>query len=509
MSTLHSTIYATTDTPLGNGAFTADGRLVVSHHPMYATPYRVSIFEADGSLSPFPNIEWNTPGENPAIYLDAVLGLHDDSQGRIWLADMGTRSGVPAKLVVWDTVADRLWRVIPIPPETMTRYSEPNDFVVDEARGKVYIADEGAGGGGNGSRAALIIIDIPSGRAERRLEGFDGIKAEKRDLIINGQVIAHRGDDENQPMRVGVDGIAMDARGEWLYLSPLNGHTLWRLRVDDLLDATFDDVALAKRLERFAAKPNSGGMAFDDAGNLYLTVIETNSVGRITPGGRYDAPVVREDMFWPDGLMKGPDGGMYVVCTQLPRSPALARPGDGPVLPFKVFRFEPDPPASLVTTDLIGRVVAGVAAGIVASLAVSLFQAAWNATRLTPTPKEVRSPPEVAAERIAEFVSGNVLTPGQRRSGGEMVHFATGAGLGAVYGGLSQAWPAVRSGNGAAFGLGVCVSVGEVAVSLSGLKPPLWQIDAADHALEAVSHLVFGTVLDAVFTLLSPDQSGL
>ena len=85
-------------------------------------------------------------------------------------------------------------------------------------------------------------------------------------------------------------------------------------------------------------------MAFDDAGNLYLTVIETNTVGRVDPAGRYDEPVVRDDMFWPDGLMKGPDGAMYVVCTQLPRSPALARLGERPVLPFKVFRFDPRRP---------------------------------------------------------------------------------------------------------------------------------------------------------------------
>lgn len=73
-----------------------------------------------------------------------MLGLRDDSAGRIWLEDMGTRSNVQAKLVVWDTRADALWRVIPLPSEVTTPHSEPNDFVIDEARGKIYIADEGA-----------------------------------------------------------------------------------------------------------------------------------------------------------------------------------------------------------------------------------------------------------------------------------------------------------------------------------------------------------------------------
>lgn len=349
MTQLPSTIYATTDIPLGNGAFTADGRLVVSHHPMYGTPHRVSIFNADGSLSPYPNLAWNTPREDTSTYLDAVLGLHDDSEGRIWLSDMGTRSDIQPKLVVWDTVADTHWRTIPLPPEVTTPYSEPNDFVVDAVRGKVYIADEGAGGGGDGSRAALIVVDLATGAAERRLDGYEGIRAERRPLVIDGLVVErNEADGCRAALHVGVDGIAMDRAGKWLYLSPLNGHALWRLPVDALLDPALDDAALASLLERYADKPNSGGMCMDDEDNIYLTVIETSAVGRIASADRaYDEPVVRDDMFWPDGLMRGPDGAMYVVSTQLPRSPALARPGEAPELPFKVFRFDPrSPPVS-------------------------------------------------------------------------------------------------------------------------------------------------------------------
>ena len=344
MGMIEASIYATSDTPLGNGAFTADGRLVVSHHPMYATAHRVSVFNPDGSLSPFPNLAWNEPRGDPSCWLDAVLGLHDDPQGRIWLADMGTRSDVPPKIVVWDTVADALWQVIPIPLETLTRFSEPNDFVIDNARGKLYIADEGAGRGGDGSRAALIVLDFASGAAVRRLEGYEGIRAEAEPLMIAGQPVEHNyADGSRRPMHVGVDGIVMDARGEWLYLSPLNGRSLWRLRVADLLDLTLDDDALATRMERFSAKPNSGGMCIDARGDLYLTVIESNAIGRVSADDRsYDELVVREDMFWPDGLMWGPDGALYVVETQLPRSPALARPVDQPRRPFNVFRIDLD-----------------------------------------------------------------------------------------------------------------------------------------------------------------------
>ena len=343
MTASDATIYATSDTPLGNGAFTADGRLVVSHHPMYETAHRVSIFNADGSLSPYPTKAWNTPGDDPMTSLDAVLGLRADSLGRIWLADMGTRSGIQPKFVVWDTNADTLWRVIPLPADVTTSFSEPNDFVIDEGRGKLYISDEGAGGGGDGSRAALIVLDIATGSAERRLDGFDGVRAEPQPLTINGEPVERNNSDGSRtPLHVGLDGIAMDDAGEWLYLSPLNGHIIWRLRVIDLLDPALDDPALARRMERYAAKPNSGGMAMDERGNLYLTVIERSAIGRISAIDRqYDEPVKRADMFWPDGIMLGPDGALYVVTTQLPHSPVLARPGERPTLPFKVFRWDP------------------------------------------------------------------------------------------------------------------------------------------------------------------------
>ncbi|QXQ06163.1 DUF1440 domain-containing protein [Sphingosinicellaceae bacterium] len=504
MNRLASTIYASTDTPLGNGAFTASGQLVVSHHPMYETPHRVSIFEADGSLSPFPNLAWNTPGDEPMAYLDAVLGLHDDSQGRIWLADMGTRSQIQPKLVVWDTRADALWRVIPLPPEVTTPFSEPNDFVVDEVRGKVYIADEGAGGGGDGSRAALIVVDIETGTAERRLEGAEGIMAERRPLVIDGKRIERNElDGSRTALHVGVDGIVMDRAGRWLYLSPLNGHSLWRLQVADLLDPALDDAALAARLERYADKPNSGGMCMDEDDNVYLTVIETNAIGRVSSIDRsYDEPVKRDDMFWPDGLMRGPDGAIYCVCTQLPRSPALARPGDRLDLPFKVFRFDPRP-AEL--PGVAARAAAGALAGIVSSAAVMVFQSAWGLTKLPPAPDGLVSPPEKVAVIVSQ-AAGHRLGPSEARVGGTVVHFATGVGLGALYGVLSDRWPAVRRGGGTLYGLGVWTIVGETGLALAGLKPPPWRIDAARHGLEAMSHIVFGITLEAALTRILPKR---
>ena len=76
-------LYAQSPIPLGNGTFTLDGRLVVSHHPMYETPERVSVFTGPPTLAPFPDEAWNTPREGSDDWLDAVLGLSTDARGHV------------------------------------------------------------------------------------------------------------------------------------------------------------------------------------------------------------------------------------------------------------------------------------------------------------------------------------------------------------------------------------------------------------------------------------------
>ncbi|MDQ3560092.1 MAG: hypothetical protein M3453_13105, partial [Pseudomonadota bacterium] len=87
--------------PLGNVTITPDGRTVVSHHPMFETAARVSEVTSPTTLKPFPNEAWNTPRSGAEDYLDGVLGLRSDSEGTVWMLDMGTRTGITPKLVAW------------------------------------------------------------------------------------------------------------------------------------------------------------------------------------------------------------------------------------------------------------------------------------------------------------------------------------------------------------------------------------------------------------------------
>ena len=331
--------------PIGDPAFTADGRLVTSHHPAFATAERVSVFAAPDRLEPFPDEEWNAGPSGPS-HFDSVQGLHTDSRGVLWMGDMGEREKAVPKLVGWDTRANRLFKAIPLPPPATLPSSEPQDLAVDEVHGRIYLADEATGAGGDGTQGALIVVDIASGAARRVLQGAQGAVPEDVDIVVDGRPLqrldARTG--KRAPMRVGADGIALDARSEWLYFGPLNGHSVYRVRTADLIDASIKPADLSKRVERYAARPNAGGMWMDAADNLYLTEIEHRAVGVIPAADRCYRPVATHpDMLWPDGLAMGPDGFLYVTVTQLP----LAAPFDDGDMkaraPFLVMRFKPGP----------------------------------------------------------------------------------------------------------------------------------------------------------------------
>lgn len=338
-----SEIYARSDVPLANGTFTPGGRLVVSHHPAYETLERVSIFSNENRLERFPNERWNDPTSPPAERLDAVQGLRTDSRGRVWLLDMGTRSGIPAKFVVWNPTNNELERLIELPASALTPHSEPNDFVIDERTGFLYIADEGAGNGGDGSDAALIVVNAQSGEARRRLQGRPGIHAEESPLLLGGrELLRSSGEGKAEPFRVGVDGIALDHAGEWLYYGPLTGAAMWRVRTRDLLNDTLSDGELQSRVERYADRPNSGGMWMDARGDLYITEVAGRSIGRIPRGGgKYERVLTSGDLYWPDDVIPGPGGALYVIVSQLPAAPGFEGGRSDPELPFVVVRFKP------------------------------------------------------------------------------------------------------------------------------------------------------------------------
>lgn len=329
---------------VGNITFTPESRVIFSNHPFFEPEIRVAALDASGTNSqPFPNAAWNTPGKDPDAYLDSVLGLRGTADGVVWMLDMDNRAKITPKLVGWNTRTDSLERIYPIPAPASRVYSQHNDFIVDPVHSAFYIADEAIGDGGDGSKGALLVVDMATGAARRVLEGHVSTRAEAVPITVGGKVLITKdAQGKATPLRIGADGIIADPQFEWLYYGPLKGGSLYRVRTADLLDLSLSDASLGERVERYAAKPSNGGLAIDREGNIYLTEVESDAVGVIPADTRtYRRFAAHPALSWPDGVSYSPDGHMYVPAAQVHLGAAFNGGKGKNRPPYLIMRFKP------------------------------------------------------------------------------------------------------------------------------------------------------------------------
>ncbi|MCT4672652.1 MAG: major royal jelly family protein [Prolixibacteraceae bacterium] len=332
-------VYATVPYPVGNIAYDYKQELVFSNHPFFNPEVRVMHYNPKTKkVSAFPNKSWNSRSLDNDHYLDDVLGIRNDSKGVVWMLDMGLKSGITPKLVGWNTKKNRLERIYYIPRPASRPSSQLNDFVIDESRNIVVIADEDIGNGGNGNNGALVILDMKTGVCRRVLEGHYSTIPEQTPIVVDGTQLNIPG--TNKPILVGADGITLDKKNEWLYYAPLNGRTVYRVRMEDLLENK--DSVLSLKVEKYATKDNNGGFSIDKDGNLYTTYIEKNAIGVIPVSTKKSFDyAIDSEMIWPDGVSYNKDGYMYVSAAQLTRAAVFNNGKDLTKSPFLIFRFKP------------------------------------------------------------------------------------------------------------------------------------------------------------------------
>ena len=100
---------------------------------------------------------------------------------------------------------------------------------------------------------------------------------------------------------------------------------------------------------------------------------------------------------------------------------------------------------SSLANSLPKTLLAGVAGGIVASLAMDLFQkgiaAVVDMGGSNDDPATVK-----AADSVSEAVTGEPVTQKRRENAGVLVHYVTGAALGAGYALAARVWPETTAG---------------------------------------------------------------
>lgn len=299
--------------PPGNIAVAPSGDIFFTFHPEGRPQYNLAEL-VNGEAQP---MRLSLP---QGITITSVLSLRIDQQNRLWLLDYADHGSAKPQLLAFDLDSRELVHHHEFNSDIAPLGSHLNDFQVDAAGQKIYIADASI----LGLSPALVVYDIASQRARRLLDDHDSVEADNFIPVVDSGI--GLGPEKMLifgvfAVRPGVDSIALDRRGEWLYFAPVTDEHIHRVRVSDLNDAALSEDELAQRVEQFAEKTMSDGITIDNEGRLYLSDLEHSAIVRMGTRGEKQGHMellYRDDRLrWPDGFSFGPDSDLYVTASAL------------------------------------------------------------------------------------------------------------------------------------------------------------------------------------------------
>ena len=168
--------------------------------------------------------------------------------------------------------------------------------------------------------------------------------------------------------------------------------------------------------------------------------------------------------------------------------------------------------------DVCKGMIAGAIGGLIASWAMNQVHGiAGTMAKLAPedggdgaaqgssssqpeqSENEPQEPATVAtATAVTRRVLHTELSDQQKQAAGPLVHYGYGTAMGALYGGLCEAAPAVGSGAGIPYGTVLWLIGDEVAVPMLGFSAPPTQMPLTTHADALAAHAIYGVATDVV-----------
>lgn len=198
---------------------TETGRIFVNF-PRWGDKVPFTVGEIrDGKVVAYPNAAINQENPNdPSDGLISVQSVVADGQGRVWLLDTaapGFADPKPkgAKLIAVDLATNKIVKRLVFPDNVMLPSTYVNDMRFDFRTGRegtVDLTDSSLRGPG-----AIIVMDIASGSAMRRLSGVPATSVDPSFVpVVEGLPVTVKGPDgKRKPLGVASDGIALSADG--------------------------------------------------------------------------------------------------------------------------------------------------------------------------------------------------------------------------------------------------------------------------------------------------------
>ncbi|CAM3209220.1 major royal jelly family protein [Pseudomonas floridensis] len=302
----------------------------------------------DGKVVPYPDLALNQADtKHPEKGFISVQSVVADGLGHLWILDTAApefSSPVPggAKLVAVDLATNKVVRTVVIPQNVVLPGTYVNDMRFDFTAGEqgvAYITDSSVSGPG-----AIIVLDIASGKAVRRLSGATSTSAD-RSIVprVEGQELKMRNaDGTSKPFAVASDGIALSADRETLYFCALSSRHLYSVPTRLLRDPNVSEQQLAAAVQDLGEKGPSDGLEADAQGAVYAGDYEDNSIRKRLSDGSWQTVAHDPRILWPDTLSVANDGYLYFTANQLHRQAGFHGGKDLRVKPYSLMRVKID-----------------------------------------------------------------------------------------------------------------------------------------------------------------------
>ena len=322
------------------------GRIFVNY-PRWgdAVPFTVAELK-DGKAVPYPDATLNveTPGQ-PGKGFISVQSVVADGRGHLWVLDTAApgfaapkAGGV--KLVAIDLKTNKVARTLVFPAAVLEPNSYVNDVRFDFRVGRAgvaYVTDSAPPGG-------LIILDLATGQAQRRLTGAPQANVDPSFVpVVEGEpLLMQRPDGSKVRPAIASDGIALSPDGGTLYFSPLSSRHLYAVPTALLRDPEASEAQVRAGVQDLGEKGASDGLEADAQGRVYAGDYEHNAVRQRQADGSWKTLVHDPRVLWPDTFSIGPDGYLYFTANQLHRQAQFHSGQDLRQKPYSLFRVKID-----------------------------------------------------------------------------------------------------------------------------------------------------------------------